>query len=219
MTRLWRLSLLIVLFQPASAMATEAPLARSLDGVHCVGMSLGLLTDMTATVTISQGGTTIRSETGGLLASLDYSYGMSRDLAAQFSVGVLDADATVAATGSGSTVESAVVTTVLFGVKFRPESLTRRDNFRPYASIAVGPVMGSVSRVQAGPTTSAGAYTESAFGTRLGIGADLLLGRRFALGLGAGYRLVGSFDRRVGAEDNYSSPEVSISAGVMFGGK
>lgn len=50
------------------------------------------------------------------------------------------------------------------------------------------------------------------------MGVDVLLSKRFALGLGVGYRLVGDFDRCVGSRDNYSSPEASVSFEVLFGG-
>lgn len=192
---------------------------RSLDGVHCIALSLGLLTDLTSTATVSQGGTTVRSDAGALLVSLDYSYGLTPDLAAQFSVGLLDADATVSTTGSTAKVEAATVTAVMFGIKYRPERLSRHHSFRPYASGSVGPVVGSGSYVQAGPVTATGSYSETAFGARLAAGTDILVGRRFALGLGVGYRLVADFDRRVGSRVNYSSPEATISFGVLLGGR
>jgi opacity protein-like surface antigen len=229
MPRLRTLLALILLLQPAAALALQAepdadPAAqegnstRSLDGVHCIALSAGLLTDLTATTSVSQGGTTVRGEAEGLLLSLDYSYGLNPDFAAQVSVGVLDADATVSTTGSTATVESATITAVQFGVKYRPEGITRHDSFRPYASVAVGPVVGHGTFVQAGPITSAESFSESAFGARIGAGVDVLLSKRFALGLGVAYRLVGDFDRRVGSRDNYSSPEAFVSFGVLFGG-
>jgi hypothetical protein len=133
-------------------------------------------------------------------------------------VGLLDADATVGTSGATAAVETASVTAVMLGIKYRPEELTRHRSLRPYAAAALGPVVGSGTFVQAGPVTSAGTYSETAFGARFAVGADVLLGRRFALGLGAGYRLVADFDRRVGSRVNYSSPEASLSFGVLFGG-
>jgi hypothetical protein len=191
---------------------------RSFRGAHCIALSLGLLTDLTGEASLTQGGTTVRGDAEGLLLSLEYSYGLTPELAAGLGVGLLDADATVGTTGTTATVESAAVTAVMFGVKYRPEGLVRNPAFRPYASGAVGPVVGSGTFVQAGPVTAAGTYSETAFGARIAIGADVLLGRRFALGLGAGYRFVADFDRRVGSRVDYSSPEASMSIGVLFGG-
>jgi hypothetical protein len=41
--------------------------------------------------------------------------------------------------------------------------------------------------------------SETALGSRLGIGMDLLFGRLFTLGIGAGYQLVANFENRIGS--------------------
>jgi len=60
-------------------------------------------------------------------------------------------------------------------------------------------------------------YSETALGSRLGVSMDLLLGKWFTLGVGAGYYLVTDFERPIGSEKNYSSPEFSLSFGMIFG--
>ncbi len=82
----------------------------------------------------------------------------------------------------------------------------------------MGPYFGSVSDVQAGQTTSTEAFTETTFGSRLGLGLDFFLGRLFTLGVGGGYHFVADFDRRVGPETDYSGPEFSLLFGIGLGG-
>ncbi|NNG15095.1 MAG: hypothetical protein HKM89_01355, partial [Gemmatimonadales bacterium] len=101
-----------------------------------------------------------------------------------------------------------------------------------YVAASVGPYFGSVSGVSTGliastvshsisaaeTAVSMSSYTETAFGSRLGVGADILLGRRFTLGFGVGYCLVTDFERRIGSETNYSGPDVALSFGILLGG-
>jgi hypothetical protein len=61
-------------------------------------------------------------------------------------------------------------------------------------------------------------YSETAIGSRLGIGLDLILAKRFTLGAGLGYHFVSDFEKRIGSEENHSSPEFSLSFGIVFGG-
>jgi hypothetical protein len=113
--------------------------------------------------------------------------------------------------GSEVSTETAAVIPLLFGVKYQPFKLTARDVLRPYITASVGPFFGTESMNRAGVITETENYSETALGSRLGVGMDLLLNKWFTLGVNTGYYLVTDFERPVGSKKNYSSPEVSMS--------
>jgi hypothetical protein len=191
--------------------------SKSLRGKHGIELTLGLLSGISSTTEVSPGGVTTKSEANGLIGSVGYTYWVEDDWAINVSAGVLDADATVSAGGPGTFVESAVVVPVLFGVKYMPSRLIESDVVRPYASASVGPHFGFASNVWTGTTTSVESRSETALGLRLVLGADLSLSRLFRLGIGGGYRFVTDFENRIGSEKNHSSPELSITFGIIFG--
>ena len=55
------------------------------------------------------------------------------------------------------------------------------------------------------------------FGAFVGAGADVLLGRRWSLGVGAGYNWMASFSEPIGTRKNYSGLDVGVSLGWMWG--
>jgi len=210
----------------------ESSAERSLRGKHRIEIGIGFMTEMSASHEVSIGSVTARNEATGLGGTLAYTHWLSNAWAIGLSVGMIGADATTTVSGIGASVESATVIPVLAGVRFQPLGLTSGDMFRPYVSASVGPVFGSASNVQTGVIPSIAAlsisaaetaasqssYTETAFGSRVGVGADVLLGKRFTLGFGVGYCLVSDFNRRIGSETNYSGPDVALSVGVLLGG-
>lgn len=202
---------------PEKAGSTGQVVSNSLRGKHCIELDIGLLSEMSATSEVSAGGVTTRSEGNGLIGSIAYTYWLERNLGINFSVGALDADATTSVSGSGVFVESAAVVPVLFGLKYQPFRLTVNDVLRPYLSASVGPYFGFASNVRTGVTTATESFSETALGSHLGAGLDWSLSKLFTLGLEAGYRLVADFGNRIGSEKNYSSPEFSLSFGIVFG--
>ncbi len=210
----------------------ESSTERSLRGKHRIEVGIGFMTEMSASNEVSIGGITARNDATGLGGTLAYTHWLRDAWAIGLSVGVMGADATTTVSGAGASVESATVVPVLASVRFQPRGLMSGNAFRPYVSASVGPVFGSASNVQTGVIPSIASlsisaaetaapqssYTETAFGSRVGVGADVLLGRRFTLGFGIGYCLVTDFDRRIGSETNYSGPDVALSVGVLLGG-
>jgi hypothetical protein len=211
---------MVVIGLPITALAqngTEVN-ARSFRGAHQIEVSFGLLSDLRVTTEATFGNVATRTEATGLVGSLAYGYGFAEEWALTVSLGLANADASTSVDGGGAFVESAAVIPLLFGVKFRPQGLAIGDALRPHAYAAVGPYFGLASDVRAGWTTGAESYAETAFGSRLGVGLELWLGRKFTLGLAAGYRLVSDFGRRIGSDVNHSSPEFGLSLGIVLGG-
>jgi hypothetical protein len=129
----------------------------------------------------------------------------------------VSADVTVS--GSGVQVESGVVAAVLVGARYQVARLTASNAFRPYLTVAAGPLIGSADHVVAGIPTSVGTVRETAIGGLVAVGADLSLGRRLTLGADAGYLLATDFAQRIGARTNYGGPVFTMSLGVLLGGE
>lgn len=198
----------------ARAQTTDQP--NSLRGTHQIEVSLGLLSDLSTTTEVSVGGVDMTSDASGLIGSIAYGYWVTDEWAVVLSIGVVNANVSTSASGTGASVESATVIPLLLGAKYAPLRLVIGDALRPYAYAAIGPYFGFASDVRAGPTTAAQSYAETALGSRIGAGMELSLGTRFTVGLAVGYRLVSDFQRRIGSETNHSSPEFSLSFGVAI---
>jgi hypothetical protein len=208
------------------------PAVRSLRGKHRIELGVGFMTELSASNQVSIGGVTTRNDATGIGGSLAYTHWLLDAWAINVSIGVVDADATTSVSGSGKSIEAATVIPLLVGVRYQPMGLTTGDTFRPYVAASVGPYFGSVSGVQTGffasavshsisaveTAASASSYTETALGSRLGVGADVLLGKRFTLGFGIGYCLVSDFENRIGSETNYSGPDLALFFGILLGG-
>jgi hypothetical protein len=182
------------------AASLNQPSAKSLRGKHRIELGVGLMTELSASNQVSIGGVTTRSDATGIGGSLAYTHWLRDAWAINLHVGVVNADASISVSGLATSIESATVIPLLFGVRYQPIGLTNDDTFRPYVAASVGPFFGSVSGVQtvlfastvshsisaAETAVSVSSYTETALGSRLGIGADVLLGKRFTLGFGVG---------------------------------
>jgi Outer membrane protein beta-barrel domain len=212
-----RRSVLLLLMAAAPSAAAQSP-AR-IRGTHTLELAFGLLTGARASTEVAVGGgQTLRSSASGTLVSLGYGYRVGEDWSLQTSVGVAQADATVSAGGAATSVETAVVIPVLFGVKYQPRALMVGTGFSPYVSAGLGPYVGQTSSVRAGPTTFVGSRLETVPGARVAIGTDVSLGSRFTLGAAAAYRPVADFSAPIGTRTNYSGAEFSLSIGLRLGG-
>ncbi len=204
---------------PCSALAQMAGPADppSLRGKHGIELGLGFLTGISSDNQVSVGGMEWTSEFSGVFGSIAYSYWIADEWAVNLSLGVASSEASTSVSGTGTSMESATVIPLLFGVKYKPIELAVGDAVRPYVYASIGPYFGFASDVRTGASAGLESYSETALGSRAGLGMDLSLGRRFTLGFAAGYRLVSDFGRRIGSEKNHSSPEFALSFGVLLG--
>jgi hypothetical protein len=202
---------------PPDTGPADRPASNSFRGKHCIEVTGGLLSEITSTAEVSWSDVRTKSEANGLLGSIGYTYWLEDDWGITFSAGVSDADATVFTSAWGTSVISAVVVPVLFGAKYQPSRLFNTDTVRPFVSASIGPYSGFASEVRTGLVTVVEARSETVPGTRLAAGVDLLLTKWLKLGFAGGYHFVADFGKRIGSEKNYSSPEFSMSLGVVFG--
>jgi outer membrane protein W len=202
----------------AVAQTTGQADSHALSGRHQIEVSIGLLSGLGTSAEVSVGDVSMTSDANGIIGSIAYAYWLTDEWAVNLSLGVASADASISASGTGGSVESATVIPLLFGAKYEPLKLAIGDALRPYAYASIGPYFGFASDVRVGTTTGTESYSETALGSRAGLGMDLSLSRSFTLGLAVGYRLVSDFGRRIGSEENHSSPEFALSFGIVFGG-
>lgn len=192
-------------------------ISNSLRGKHSISLSAGILGGMTVTNEVSAGGETNTVVGNEFLGSIAYTYWLENNLAVNVSLGLLSMDVTNSVQGSEVSTETATVVPLLFGVKYQPFRLTASDVLRPYVAASVGPFFGSQTMERVGVNVETEVYSETALGSRVGVGVDLLLSKWFTLGVGGGYYFVSDFERPIGSEKNYSSPEFSLSFAIAFG--
>lgn len=217
-----KLILVLLLFVPTIVWGQEAgqqdeTANYSLKGRHSLDLSFGLLSDLNSSADVTVGGIHARSSGNGFLGSVIYAYWLEDELAVSIHVGVQNADARTSVSGLNVVTESAVIIPVLFGVKYQVFRITEHNNLRPYVSVSIGPYFGFASNVRTGYGVTTESISETALGSRFAADFDLLLSRRFKLGVGVGYRFVSDFSRRIGTEKNYSSPEFSVRLGFILG--
>lgn len=221
-------SVILLMIFPFSVTAQTLPAAEkkefasqsisnSMRGKHGTALNAGILGGVTVANEVSVGGVTNSVEERGFLGSIAYTYWIENDLAVNFSLGLFSMDVTNSVQGSEVSTETATVVPLLFGVKYQPFRLTASDVLRPYVAASVGPFFGSQTMERVGVNVETEVYSETALGSRVGVGVDLLLSKWFTLGVGGGYYFVSDFERPIGSEKNYSSPEFSLSFAIAFG--
>lgn len=124
--------------------------------------------------------------------------------------------------GSESTVQSCTVaakTSVVSRIQMGANYYLPRmgHGFRPYISLAAGPIVAYEGRTEAGTTVIAESRSEVAFGLRPGLGFDVPVSRTVLVGMGAGMNLMTDFDNPVNGRTNYSGGEFQMRIGWMFG--
>ncbi len=228
MSMLKAVTVILLMIFPLSVMAQTLSVAEkteyanqsisnSLGGKHSIALSAGILGGVTVENEVSASGEITSVVGNEFLGSIAYTYWLENDLAVNFSLGLLSLDVANSVQGSEVSTETATVVPLLFGVKYQPFRVTESDILRPYVAASVGPFFGTESMSRVGVNVETEVYSETALGSHLGGGMDLSLGKWFTLGVGAGYYLVSDFERPIGSEKNYSSPEFSMSLGIVFG--
>lgn len=188
-----------------------------LNGRHNIQLRVGFLSSVGVKNEVSPSGVVNSVESDGFMGSVSYNYWIRQNVAVNASAGVLSSKVSNSVIGSEAINEVSSVVPVLFGFKYQPFKLTDDDVLRPYIIASFGPFIGSSVKNQAGRNTENSIFTEMALGSHLGVAVDWSISRLFVLGVGAGYYLVSDFDENIGGETNYSSPDFSLSIGIVLG--
>ena len=181
-----------------------------------IEIRLGLLSKFTSANDINFGSITSKYENKGLLGAVSYSRWLKNNLALTVYSGILNADAQTRINAGTVNTESAAVILLLFGIKYEPIDLNSSNKVRPYITVLAGPLFGYASNVFINSGVGVQSVSENAFVGFLGVGVDFTLSKLFMAGIRGGYYLASDFDNRIGFEKNYSSPEFSVSFGLLF---
>jgi hypothetical protein len=89
---------------------------------------------------------------------------------------------------------------------------------KPCLAVGPSPVIGSSAGSGTTPGGAfAGSQTQVTVGKQVGGGVDFILGRRWSLGLSAGYNWMADLAEPIAGRDNYSGFEVGLNIGWLFG--
>lgn len=170
------------------------------------------------------------AETGGMLVSLAYAYWMQENLAVHFTLGVLAVEASSRVGPGGLNQQVGVIYPVMLGIRYYLPGSTLQTPFRPFLTVGIGPNIGVEAKNEVGLQVSIGpntgevslqvaqqSRTMTSFGSHVGGGLDVRLGRSFMAGVNVGYNLMTDFSRALGGRRNYSGLEFSAGVSWLFG--
>jgi len=159
------------------------------------------------------------SDGGGVLIGLQYTRYLRENLAFTFALNSV-ADRSGSEVGPDSVFSgSSSVMAMGGGVRWNPlRGDLVRQAAKPYLSARVGPVVGSSSGSSVTPgSVVSGSMSRTAVGGLLGGGVDVHAGRRWSVGLEAGYHWMADFDDPIGGRRNYSGFQFAVGFGWVFG--
>lgn len=211
----WRRSLIVLLVMISLGAATAS--TQNLAKRSRIELQLGMSVRTNTSVSTTLGGASVETGPEGFMGSIGYSYWVQENLAVTISAGALASTVDVNAGIGGTSTYTASVGQILLGTRYYVPRSTYGTSFRPYLSLAVGPVIGSQSGTSAGTVVITESISETAFGGRLGTGVDIILSRRIMLGVLTGYNLMTDFSRTIGSRANHSGPDFAVSFSILFG--
>jgi hypothetical protein len=120
---------------------------------------------------------------------------------------------------SGTSQQRSQIISLPLGLRWDPQPGDLRTKpVKLYLAAGLGPVIGLHTGGSVDEATAfAGTRAAMTFGGFLGGGVDVLLGRRWSLGVSAGYNWMTDFSQTIGTRKNYSGVDVGIGIGWMWG--
>lgn len=192
--------------------------SNSWQGKHNIQLSMGFLSNYGVENKTSAGGVVNSVGGDGFLGSIAYSYWTRDNLAVGVSVSVLGSEVSNSISGYRVWSETSSVVSILFGIKYQPSMLVISKDMRPFLFASVGPCIGSATQSSTGSGFRSETYSETVVASHFGMGTDFVLSRLFVISLSVGYYLTTDFDRPIGGQKHYSSPEFGLSIGILLGG-
>lgn len=198
-----------LLFIPSLFVAQDL----SIKGRSTLGLEFGLWGGIGTSTSIGLSGTQSEVDGSGFVGGLSYAYGLEDNLAVTVSAGLLavQAKSTVGLTSVSQHVSSVVP--ILLGIQYYVPYPTSDTRVRPFFSAAIGSFIGSEVKNEVLVQES---RTETAFGGRLGVGIDFLLGSHFKLAAVVGHHVMTDFASSIGGRKHYNGTGFSLGAGYIF---
>jgi len=154
---------------------------------------------------------------------LQYTRFLRENLAATFSFNILSAEADLVifdgVSSSGTRQQRSQVVLLPLGIRWDPRPGDLRTNpWKLYLAAGLGPVVGAHTGGSIDSSTVfAGTRVATSFGGFVGAGADVLLGRRWSIGVSAGYNWMADFSETIGTRKNYGGLDVGVAIGWLWG--
>lgn len=168
----------------------------------------------------SPSGVVSGTDSGQLLTGLQYTRFLSEAFAFTFSVNGFAGQTGSRVTPDAVFSGTSSVLALPLGVRWNPGKGERwKRAVKPYVALSVGPVIGSSTGSTVGATSGvfSGTQTLTTIEGQIGAGADVHIGRRWSIGLNAGYNRMRSFSAPIGGRRNYSGFELGFGFGLLFG--
>jgi len=203
-----------------TVMVSASTSAQSLDKRHQIELRIGGWSQVTNDRTeVGASGVTTTVARNGFIGGFAYGHWLQEELAFRISAGVMAANIEVQASVSGVTTDFAAVAPVLFGLRYYFPTSTYGEQFRPFAGVGVGTIVGSQEIVQTGVTVVTDSRTEAAFGGEVEAGVSIVLGKSVLATVAVAYDLMTGFNQPIGGSRNYSGPQMTLGLSLLLGGR
>lgn len=208
---------LVVLFLTAVVGAASTS-AQSLDKRHQIELRVGGWSQVTNTRTaVGPSGVTTTVGANGFVGGFAYGHWLKEELAFRITGGLMAANIDVQSSITGVSTEVAAVVPLLFGMRYYFPGSTYGGQFRPFAGLGVGTIIGSYELVQTGFTVVTESRSEAAFGGEVEAGVSILLSRTVLATVAMAYDLMTDFQEPIGGSRNYSGPQMTMGISLLLG--
>lgn len=201
----------------ALMMLASSTQAQSLNKRHQLEIRMGMwnqVTDTRTEVNTDPFATSVKAS--GFAGGLSYGHWLQENLALNISVGAMMAEVETYENTISQSTRIALVSPVLFGLKYYFPRSTYHSSVRPFVKAAVGPYTGYQEKSESGVVVIVESRSESVMGGQLGGGVDFILGSHFLTGIAFAYNFIDDFQEPIGGSRNYSGPEIEFGLSLLL---
>ena len=176
---------------------------------HSISVGMALWNNANSLVSKDAYGLSVDVEENAKLGILVYSFYPNKEFAVFLKAEVMETKVKVENIFS----YTSTLIPVALGIKYFLLKRVSDQSVKPYISGAAGLLIGEESSVR---ILSIQHHTESVLGLSAAFGAEILFEDLIKLYIDLGYNLFGDFTEAVAYRKNYSGPEFSFGAGLVF---
>ena len=193
--------------------------AASFEGRTGVGLQLGIHSVTNEVIaSVEPIGVMTTADNSGFLGGVTIEHWVDPRWSIKLSISALAVEASSSTTVLLVETRTTTVASILFSAQYQFLATQSESPWRPYLALGVGPYIGSESATEVGTVIVTGSHNEQAIGGFAGAGVDVLLGKRFLLGMLVGFHGMTDFPEPVGGRKNYSGAAFSLNFSFLFGG-
>lgn len=152
---------------------------------------------------------TVKNNFGGFGGKISFNHYISKNVSLSITSGIISANSIVTIFKT----QTISIIPLLMGAKYFPNLLSYNTAIRPYLQGSLGMMFGYQSGIE---SLNVGVQTQTAFGSYLGFGSDLIFGSLVKLTSDIGYNFMSDFQEPIGGRKNYNGVVFSIGFGFMF---